>query len=60
MLFWLKELIGLWLWEKGYIVELTISYYPERYVYFGRTWWQFERDREFKELIRKRYPGIPI
>ena len=47
MFFKLKMHLGEFLMKIGYLVEMTIIYYPEieRGVYFGRTMkqWQYEQ-----------------
>lgn len=51
--FYLKLIIGELLYKVGFLAEISIYYKPKYRIYFGRTWWQWKRNLESKEKIKK-------
>lgn len=57
MFFYIKLFIGEWLYRLGYLAELTIDYYPQRAVYFGRTMRKWKRQQKISEKFRVALTG---
>ena len=57
MYFHIKRLIGEFLYDIGYLAEMTVEYIPKKKVYFGRTMRQWKGDENFRRnnpLVRRK------